>query len=244
MKLSKVNLVLCIIIASLSMLSVGALYGNKVLYKRLMKVQLDPTGRWFDTFNDNIGSPDCLFIGDSRVSQWKKYPPFCDSFMYGFSGFTSTQILLAMPMLEIPDSVEIVFLQLGINDLKAIGLYENKASTIRSNLIKNLEAITHFFLNKSINVYITTVIPSGKINYPRKLIWSALIDSSVNDINAYLLTLNMKGLQVIDTSKEFNQQFELYKDELHLNKMGYGKLNMLIMSPFNSLEITEDKNAF
>jgi len=233
MKLSKINVMLIFIIVSLLTISVLALYGNKVLYTMLMKVQLDPTGRWFDASKEKITSPSCLFIGDSRVSQWKKYPPFCDSFMYGFSGFTSSQILLALPMLEIPDSVERVFLQLGINDLKAIGLYEDRENSIRSNLVGNLDAISLFFLRENIDVYITTIIPASEISYPRKFIWSALIDESVHDINSQLLTWNVKGIKVIDITKEFNQKYDLYKDELHLNTAGYKMLNELIMQHFN-----------
>jgi len=233
MKIIKNNIFLIIIVILLT-LNVVTLYGSIILYERLMKAQLDPTGTWFDIYKKNVGSPNCLFIGDSRVSQWKVPPSFCKSFMYGFSGFTSSQIFLALPMLEVPDSVDTVFLQLGINDLKTIGLYEDKEYDIRSNLMKNLDGIALFFVKKNIKVYITTIIPAGKISYPRKLIWTTLVDESVDEINRYLLRLNVKGIEVIDAAIEFNQRYELYKDELHLNSKGYEKLNEVIIKSFNN----------
>jgi len=195
----------------------------------MLKVQLDPTGTWLVEKQQATQSPAVLLIGDSRVSQWSRFPPLDNTFIYGFSGFTSEQVKLSLKEVHIPSSVGIVIIQVGINDLKAIGLLEEKSTLIQQRVFANIVEISKNFLGKDIEVYVTTIIPAKKeVSFPRSLIWSDAIDESVELVNQQLRNLEVEGVNVIDAAELFDSQDQLYKDTLHFNKHGYKKLNQLI----------------
>ncbi|MEQ9672627.1 SGNH/GDSL hydrolase family protein [Coleofasciculus sp. G2-EDA-02] len=209
----------------------------KSYYLQLNKTNLDPFG--LQTFN-NDSLPDSslttspvtvVFFGDSRAAMWVS-PPKLNGFSFinrGIGNQTSTQVLGRFEQHILPLNTDIIVVQVGINDLKAIPLFPHKKATIISNCKANIQQIVARSLNLDATVILTTIFPIGPVPLIRKPFWSPDVAQAVKEVNAYLYSLKAKNVLILDAYSLLgeNQQVQskYVYDTLHINRRGYKALN-------------------
>ena len=111
-------------------------------YGLLQSVRLDPTGaRMYTEANARIPEPRSgvsriIFFGDSRMVRWNPLPDLANGQLLNRSvpGETTAQAVLRLKtdVLELKPDIAVV--QIGINDLKAIGVFpEQKEKIVKAD---------------------------------------------------------------------------------------------------------------
>ncbi|UCG57790.1 MAG: hypothetical protein JSU70_23360 [Phycisphaerales bacterium] len=209
-------------------------------YRELQTVRLDPTNsRRFTASNAGIpellpGQARIVFFGDSRIARWDPLPSLsnCQSVNRGVSGETTAQAVLRLDRDVIGLGPSIVVVQAGINDLKAIGLFADRADEIVNSCFENLKTIVSRAVASDIHVVILTVFRPGPVDLLRRPVWSREIGPAVEAINGMIRTLNGPGVTVVDSDsilvvgRRINPEYTL--DTLHLTAAGYERFNTSI----------------
>ncbi|MBE9226396.1 SGNH/GDSL hydrolase family protein [Phormidium sp. LEGE 05292] len=204
-------------------------------YLLLNKTTLDPLGWDYYTGNSqpanltNEATKKVVFFGDSRAENWT-FPSEIKGFSpvnRGVSGQTSTQVLGRFEKQVLPLRPQIIIVQVGINDLKAIPLFPDRQTTIIANCKANIQEIVKRSRSLGATVILTTIIPAGEIPLERKPFWSSDIDRAVVEINSYISSLQAPNVIILDSYSllEQKQKNNYYRDSLHLNDRGYEILN-------------------
>jgi len=134
----------------------GSLAGNVVIYRQLVEtcrelalVRLHPLGplgqKKGDPSRQQIlqGPPAgkrIVFFGDSRIQMWHPLPtiPHAVLINNGIGGQTTAQCLVRIDNDVVALKPELVVIQVGINDLKYIGLFPHRQSKIANNCFDNI----------------------------------------------------------------------------------------------------------
>lgn len=201
------------------------------LYSKELSLRLSPI-----TENELLTAKTTKFwfLGDSRIYQWNipdSIIPKNDYCNLGVNAQTSAQVLYRLGLHLQQGLPEYVFLQVGINDIKAIGIFPEKQEAILNECIKNIELILKTCVSyKAIPVF-CTIIPPGVIKLIRLPVWSYKINNAVVEVNNSISKFcKMNGVAIFDVysflSDEKGVLIKNYqKDDLHLNQEGYNKLN-------------------
>jgi lysophospholipase L1-like esterase len=223
----------------LSFLANIILFSSALYYYRLLsKVKLDPLG-----LNELQSNPkkthhddsrlSVAFIGDSRALSW---PRPSTSLPLSFSnlavsGQTTSQTLLRFQNIYATRALpDIVIIQSGINDLKAIPLFPAQRKQIVFNCQKNLSKLVSLIVNSGSQVIISTIFPVGNISPVRAPLWSNDIDDAIDTCNSSIRSLSSDRVHVLESSailadahhrvlQQYQQNF------LHINSAGYHQLN-------------------
>ena len=171
----------------------------------------------------------CWIIGDSRAWHWDKtllMEKGSGISNLGARGQSSRQVLERFRNdLEI-SKPDLVIIQVGINDLKCIGLSPDR--NIAKNCSRNIIEILSTCEEHGIEAVYTTIFPVGRPGLARKLVWEKSTEGSIVTVNreieefcrqrgfgffdAHHLLLNEEGTG-IDPAWE--------RDFLHLNEAAY-----------------------
>ncbi len=217
---------------------------NFSLYKRGIQYYIDLNQTRLDPFQISTYPPESnppknpqslskrvVFLGDSRVLSWPAPNlPNYEFINRGIGGQTSTQIKGRFDQHIRPLQPDIVVLQLGINDLKTIGLFPEKKAEIIANCRENIREIVKKSQNLGAVVILTTIFPFGDIPLTRKPFWSDNILPAVQEINAYIDSLGNEGIIIFDTfsilADDRGMMPASYRiDDLHYNQRAYQKIN-------------------
>jgi len=218
-------------------------------YQQATEIRLNPANiDIYETTNNQLKSKKIdsekkriILFGDSRISMWKNLPdiPQIQLINRGIGGETTAQALLRLEKDVISLSPDAVVIQIGINDLKAIGVLTNRKNGIYIAAQKNLNEIILRISQQGAHVYLMTVFPTAEVNFIRSFVWSADIDSAVNSFNQDIRKMNSNNLSVIDCDPIFNIDGKMNPnyslDTLHLNKAGYNALSALLTKELNKL---------
>ena len=176
-----------------------------------------------------------LMLGDSRIAHWYPLPEYerIQVIQAGFAGFTSKQIdLLQHQFMEMIEP-EVVILEVGINDIKSIGLFTDRREQILERIKHHLDSIVKQWHQHGIHVMILTVFPNGPCPLLRRPVWSETISQDIDIINSYIKTMSSGQTTIIDCDTILKHggfiRKEYQKDELHLNQKGYEQLNKVLM---------------
>lgn len=176
-----------------------------------------------------------VFLGDSRIAQWTGLPvvPGSLSINRGVSGETTAQVLQRLQRDVFDIRADVVVVQVGINDLKLLGLFPSMASDIVRRCRENIEQIVRAISDRGISVIVMTILPAGEIEYSRRLIWSETTRASIARINRWLLEDTRDGFTVINCDPGIADgdrlKAEYARDSLHLNASGYAVLESLLL---------------
>jgi lysophospholipase L1-like esterase len=182
------------------------------------------------------GTKTLLLLGDSRVADWGL--PRIESFRVvnaGVPGMTSAQLVLRHR--EILDRVqpEVVVIQIGINDLKLLGVRPELRESVVSGCVSNIETIVTECRRRSTRVVLTTVWPAGRLTLARRFVWSGTVGQAVEETNAQLerTFANRAGVRVADIFSTLSREHpsghdQLYRDTLHLRHESYARLSTLL----------------
>ena len=205
------------------------------LQKNLIKTDpLNLNGLDFSKINNEHDVINVWMIGDSRISRWDKTfleSPGFDFKNLGVEGFTSSQTLNRLKILinhEIPQKM---ILEVGINDLKIIGLNKNLSSGIYEQCYQNITSIIDLCLKNDIGITLLSIIPTGKIEFLRRFIWNNEVDSTIALLNNKLgHYCDQKNVSYCNTAlllcDQNNIIKEIYQDGfLHINDSAYKVLS-------------------
>lgn len=185
-------------------------------------VQADRSSKWI------------LFLGDSRISQWDSMPCPENAVVsrFGVPGWTTAQALYYLQSIPLIDTPDLVIIQLGINDLKTIGVLPEQRKDIQGKCEQNLRSIADRFNHRGSKVILLTVFPPGSVPLIRRPVWREDIRLGVREVNDHLGKLNSKDLVVFDCDEVFlrngKMNREYLRDTLHINSRGYEVLNSVL----------------
>jgi lysophospholipase L1-like esterase len=205
------------------------LWTVRYFYARELAVRLEPSGVDVVTRSGNPAGTRILFLGDSRAADWPGLPG--NRFLTinaGASGATTSQIVLGAATRIAAEKPEVILVQAGINDLKAIGVAPAAAAQIEGRCVRNLMDIVNLCRHRHARVVLTLIIPPGRISLARRLVWSDRIEVARRNANAALVR-EFSGAQdvaILDPGSilaRSNAGFpgSFYRDSLHLLPSAY-----------------------
>lgn len=217
------------------------------MYYSVQAVRLDPTGQWEYGGPDSQlpppspDNPRVVFFGDSRVLMWQPLPSLEDAEVVnrGISGDTTEQTLLRLDRDVMALSPRIVVIEVGINDLKAIGVMPFREDLITKECQQNIHTMVDKLRGAGIHVVLLTIFPVGSIEWTRRPVWSDKTIAAVDSTNALMKQWTGDNLTVVDcdevlrTGERIHPRYAL--DALHINADGYAALNARLTSLLNSL---------
>lgn len=185
-----------------------------------------------------------VLFGDSRIHQWKNLPQI-EGFEFvnrGISGEATAQLRARFEPDVVALDPDIVILQLGINDLTAIGLQPKREKEIVEQCRDNLSFFVETLLQmKAIEVILLTIIPPTQPRLARLPVWSDHIPKQVAEINQAWLSLPPTAkFYIIDTAKILKNasgkwHHNVNQDTLHLTPTGYQYLNQAVITILKTL---------
>ena len=249
MKLDKIGLPLTYLTIALMGTSAVLnffLYGQlRKYYIELSQVRLDPLGlSYYDPtprLKDKKDTQRVVLLGDSRAHSWPA--PNVDGYEFinrGIAGETSAQtnqrFNYHLENLE-PD---IIVIQVGVNDLKAIPLMPEHRNLIVDLYRANIQQLIEKSKDLGATVVISTVLPVGDVPLVRRPVWSDEIGQAVYEVNGYITTLAAEQVIIFDGFSAIADDQGLMpvtyrQDELHLNQQGYGTLNEAFVEVLKTL---------
>jgi lysophospholipase L1-like esterase len=219
-------------------------------YRQLNALRLDPLGlSYYGTEasraqSTGLGEKLVVLYGDSRAAQWPA--PEVDSFAFvnrGIGNQTSAEVLHRFDDHVSPLRPDVVVVQVGINDLKTIPLsaFAERKEAIVANCQANIGQIVGLAADLDATVILTTVFPVGRVPLARRPFWSGDIALAVDEVNAYLRSLEGPRVIVLDAfavlaDADGRTQPAYSRDMLHLDAEGYTELNEELVRMLEILE--------
>lgn len=185
-------------------------------------------------------------LGDSRIADWNPLPEISSAILSrtGIGGITSSQLNLLIETVPFPRSPDCVIIQIGINDLKAIGVFPEQREEILTLCEQNIRHIVSRLTEANIKVILTTIFPPAVPEWHHRPVWSGQIRPTVNELNDRVRQWKSPNLVVIDCDpvlKSGDRMNPLYAvDTFHVNSAGYRELNRLI-EPILKKNLTSDR---
>jgi lysophospholipase L1-like esterase len=211
-------------------LNVGLFQAAKTFYTREAKVRLHPIG--VPSFKESgpEGAPRVLLLGDSRCAQWpdlalRQYRVING----GVGNETTAQIQLRSAEALATARPAIVIVEAGINDLKAIPLLPERESEIVHDCVANLMRLVRASRDAGASVVVLSVLPAGRVELSRQLVWSDAVARSVVEVNRLLLEQCSSHSRVLflDVTSHISVDRD-YKDTLHFNPDFYARISPIV----------------
>lgn len=205
-------------------------------YLQLNTTRLDPLGlSAYEGLENQPQRPVIVFYGDSRAADWPAPDGIKDATIInrGIDAQTTVQVLGRFQKHIAPLKPQVIVLQVGINDLKAIPLFPGRKAAIIQACKDNIRQLVDLSLDSGARVVLTTIFPLGTVSVERRLLWSDDVAVAINDVNAFIGTLAGNRVAVFDAVKVLaNSKGRVdprySRDLLHLNSEGYAALNQAI----------------
>ncbi len=183
------------------------------------------------------GSRTVLLMGDSRMTDWGL--PQIEGWRVvnaGLPGITTAQLVSCCRTLLDQVRPQMVVIQIGINDLKLLGVRPDLGEAVTVTCVSNIMAVVSECRRVGVRVVVIPVWPAGKVTLARRVVWSDAVDPAVTETNARLqrLLANEEGVYVADLLLELTHGLSkencerLYRDTLHLKSETYVRLSALL----------------
>jgi lysophospholipase L1-like esterase len=209
-------------------------------YTEMQRVRLDPSHeKFFGPANAQLTAPAegqkrVVLFGDSRIGMWD--PPLdLPGFQVinrGVGGETTEQILNRLDRDVIAIRPDVVVIEMGINDLKTIGVFPDRRQEIINSCQRNADLIVERLRRQKIEVILLTIFPPGPVPLTRRMLWSDQTRTAVAEFNRRALGQRLSGLTVLDCDPALADgsrlRSEYVLDTLHLNGAGYAALNRVV----------------
>jgi lysophospholipase L1-like esterase len=221
---------------------VGLIWAMRERYEHRLQRQIWPAAAPETAVlaSPSAGSrPTVLLLGDSRMAQWG-LPPLTGWRVVnaGAGGLTTGQIRLRTPQLLEEFHPDTVVVEAGINDLKFLGLRPALTSEIVALAASNLAAVAGECAEHHCQVMVLETWPAGPPDFVRRLVWSAAVSDSVNQLNARLRLLNSpeKRIRVVDLfgAAGLKPEAGLYRNTLHFKPEVYQRLTPVLEKELNA----------
>lgn len=190
-----------------------------------------------------ISTAEIWMIGDSRIARWdtdllKEESEIAN---LGIEGQTSTQVYYRLKNYLVSDTPSLIVLQVGINDLKIIGLDKGLKAEVSKNLCRNIEGICQLCIDRDIKVILMSIIPVGRIEPARRLVWNGEVKDALDSVNeALMLMTDNEHVFYFDTYMLLSDNRgkvrpELQNDFLHINERGYEILSAALKEQIKTI---------
>ncbi len=205
-------------------------------YKERQQLQLDPTktGLFARNLKSLSDAPDgqkrVVFFGDSRIEMWAGLEDHQDfqAVNRGAGGETTAQALLRLDREVLDLNPNMVVIQLGINDLKSIGLFPDRGDDIIQECKRNLQEIVRRLESAECTVVLLSIFPVGDVPLSRRPVWSDRTLTAVTELNQWLGSLSGEAVFYVDCDDVLGEGGRMKSayalDDLHLNRAGYDSL--------------------
>ena len=222
-------LCLSLIVNFVLLRKVREFYGAKLLQ------QLWPAGIPQSAIRRAVTNPKhtVLLIGDSRIAEWG-LPSLddCTVINAGVNGITTSQLRLRMAALLDEHHPDVAVIQVGINDLKILGLRPELSESVINLCASNIVAMARECESRNIKVIVTEIWPVGEIEIARRFVWGPAVTNALAHINLQLTLVSSpdKNIRVVNLFQETaNENKEptrrgWYRDALHLKPEAYDLL--------------------
>lgn len=240
MRINRLISVVCAVTAGAALaLSVMLVLLARRQYGETLAAKVWPAGESAAvTAGTTVSGPrTVLLLGDSRIADWG-LPQIegCRVLNAGMPGITSAQLALRCREILEQTRPQMVLIQVGINDLKLLGVRADLREAVSSGCVSNILAVVRECRRIGARVVVTPVWPAGAVTLARRFVWSDAVDPAVAETNARLqrLLANEEGVRVADLFAELarglstEQRSRLYRDTLHLNPETYARLSALL----------------
>ena len=137
---------------------------------------------------------------------------------------------------------DIVVIQVGVNDLKAIPLMPDERNVIIDLCRANIRQMVEDAKALGATVIVSTILPVGEVPIMRKSVWSDDVAQAIYEVNGYIDSLGSDQVIIFDGFSAIADEQGLIpedyrKDELHLNAQGYKALNEAFVDFVNTAEL-------
>lgn len=235
-------LLLLVIVAS----GIAILHIYKNNYKAYNLLKIDPLetgGLKTENLEATLIKSDIWMLGDSRVSRWDEelLKDSNEIANLGVEGQTSAQVYYRFKTYLETSAPSLVILEVGINELKVIGLDKNLTSSITDQYFRNIESIIQTCRNKNIRMVLINVFPVGKIELSRRLVWNKAVYEAIINAN-HRLKSYCNDIQVYyfdaysilsENGKTVNTEYQ--SDFMHTNNSGYEALSRELKKMINKI---------
>jgi lysophospholipase L1-like esterase len=247
----KINMTCWIIILLLIAVAVFSIIFTVIKYrdnyKALALLRNDPLENANLRISDleaTLEDTDIWMLGDSRIARWNTELLNVNSKIVnlGIEGQTSSQVYYRLRNYLETDTPAMVILEVGINELKVIGIDKKMAGSILDNYYRNIEAMITLCRERGIKMILINIFPEGKIDLLRRFIWNRYVSEAVSEVNDRLKSycdnniifffdafslLSEDGRSVIN---------EYQEDFLHINSIGYEALSRGLVRTINDIK--------
>lgn len=178
-----------------------------------------------------------LLLGDSRIAMWNC--PDLDGrgvANAGFPGITTAELASECGEVFRQIHPKVVVIQVGINDLKLIGVRPDLRESVISNCVNNVCLIARRSEQAGARVMVTAIWPAGKVGLVRRFVWNSGVNSAVAQANLRLQKVLQGNNNIVFTDifaemtrgLDISECQKLYSDTLHLNQAAYQQLTTLL----------------
>ncbi|MDQ8203249.1 GDSL-type esterase/lipase family protein [Pelagicoccus sp. SDUM812003] len=224
----------------------GSLIGNYFLfnkaidfYTREAAIRIDPIDlKRYAQENAEVSSrekqkPRIIVFGESRANMWRTAIPEnwgdVEIINRGIGGETTPQIKARLRSDVLALDPDLVIMQMGDNDLKAMAMMPERKSEIEQQTYQNILQIARAIRNSGAEALITTIFPPAPIELLRTPLWSDEVNPAIDALNERLLALDEPAITVVDCDVFLRQgdyiKPEFAIDTLHMKPVGYQALN-------------------
>lgn len=210
-------------------------------YSEIGSVRLDPyeLAQYPQNDRPTISASDrlVLFYGDSRAESWIQTPPQIAGFAFltrGIVAQTTAQVLGRFDAHVVPLRPDVIVLQVGINDLRFVPIFPERAEQIISDCISNIDTLIARSREVGAQVVITTIFPVAATPIQRRWQWSDAAYEAIKRINDHIRSLRRDGVYVLDSyailvDPATGLAQPTYVDSfMHINSAGYQALNQAL----------------
>jgi len=217
-------------------------------YKTYNLLKVDPLetgGLKAENLEATLRKSDIWMLGDSRVSRWDEelLKDNIEIANLGVEGQTSSQVYYRFKTYLETATPSLVILEVGINELKIIGLDKNLTAYITDQYYRNIESIIKICRNKNIKMVLINIFPVGKIDLARRLVWSKAVNETIINSNQRLqsycddiLVYCFDACSILSENGE-TVNTEYQSDFLHINNRGYEALSRELKEQINRIMI-------
>lgn len=184
---------------------------------------------------------EIVYYGDSRIASWDPLPSAGgrSTANAGVGGETTGMVLDRLERDVLTRQPEVVVIQVGVNDLKVIGISPEREERVFAACLANIERMVARVTESGAKVLLLTVLPAGHSFLRERLLWCQEADAAIERLNRSLLALDSEQVRVVDCASAMGEGGRLESaysaDFLHLNTRGYERLSEIVQGPLERL---------
>jgi len=178
-----------------------------------------------------------LLLGDSRIADWG-VPQLRNSRVInaGAPGATTTQLAFRCRELLETYRPQIAVVQVGINDLKLLGVRPKLRDVVISCTVSNINFVVQECRHRKVRVLLMPVWPASGPAGLRRLVWSDAVGDSLAEVNRQIgqFQSDPNGVRIADLFSDLMNDRAVaarkswFRDMLHLKASAYLRLSPLL----------------